>query len=33
LASRRKRRLMRTYFWISLFTLYWIRANYLIESM
>jgi hypothetical protein len=31
-ASRPKRRLMRTYFWISLFTSYRITANYLIES-
>jgi hypothetical protein len=32
LASRPKRRLMRTYFWISLFTSYRITANELIES-
>jgi hypothetical protein len=30
--SRLKRRLMRTYFWISLFTSYRITANQLIES-
>jgi hypothetical protein len=27
LANRPTRRLMTNYFWISLFTLYWIRAN------
>jgi hypothetical protein len=31
-ANRPKRRLMRTYFWISLFMPYRITANYLIES-
>jgi hypothetical protein len=31
-ASRPKRRLMRTYFWISIFVSYRITTNYLIES-